>query len=186
MANYRVAKRYAKAFFEVLPQEKQKKAVQEMRDILTAFKTSRDFKNFLSSPIISDEKKQSIAKEVFQNFSPETQKLVALLIKNGRSANLKEVATAVIERYRIINGIKRAHISSAYPLSSEELNAIVAKTQATLGIAADKIEVVQKVDDSLIGGFILRVDDTQFDASIKTRLSEIKQAFDTQKIISKI
>ncbi|MGV4437918.1 ATP synthase F1 subunit delta [Ornithobacterium rhinotracheale] len=186
MANYRVAKRYAKAFFEVLPSEKQEKAVQEMRDVLKAFKASRDLKNFLSGPIISDEKKLNIAKSVFKDFTPETQKLVELLIQNGRAGNLKEVAKSIIERYRTINGIKKALISSAHPLSQEQLNAIVEKAQTSLGVSADKIEVVQKIDESLIGGFILRIDDTQFDASIKTRLNEIKQAFDTKKITSKI
>lgn len=186
MANYRVAKRYAKAFFEVLPTEKQEQAVQEMRDILKGFKTSRDLKNFLNSPIISDEKKLNIAKSVFSSFSAETQKLVELLIRNSRSSNLKEVAKAIIERYRIINGIKKVHIYSAQPLSEGQLNAIVDKTQSTLGIGKDKIEVEQKVDESLIGGFILRIDDIQFDASIKTRLNEIKQVFDTKKITSKI
>lgn len=184
MANYRVAKRYAKAFMEVLPVQKQEAAVDEMKSIVKSLKEIKSLRAFLNSPIISEEKKLNIAKEVFKGFSKETQNLVTLLIENGRSGNLKEVANSVIHQYRVRNGIKKAIITSADKLSEEQLNAIIQKIKVDLAIDTNKIEVEQKIDESLIGGFILRIDDTQFDTSIKTRLNKIKQEFDTKQTIS--
>ncbi|MBV7440192.1 ATP synthase F1 subunit delta [Weeksellaceae bacterium TAE3-ERU29] len=184
MANYRVAKRYAKAFMEVLPAERQEVVIGEMRDIIKSLKANKNLRAFLGSPIISEEKKLSISKDIFKAFSNETQNLIMLLIKNGRSENLKEVANSVIEQYRTLNGIKKAIITSATPLTEEQLNDIVQEVTRNLAIESKKIEVEQKIDESLIGGFILRVDDKQFDTSIKTRLNKIKQEFDTKQIIS--
>ena len=184
MANYRVAKRYAKAFMEVLPADRQEVAVNEMRDIIKSLKANKNLRAFFGSPIISEEKKLSISKEIFKSFSKETQDLIMLLIQNGRSENLKEVANSVIEQYRTRNGIKKAIITSATPLTEEQLNDIVQKVTQDLAIESNKIEVEQKIDESLIGGFVLRIDDKQFDTSIKTRLSKIKQEFDTKQIIS--
>ena len=184
MANYRVAKRYAKAFMEILPEQKQEKALDEMKNIVKSLKEIKSLRAFLNSPIISEEKKLGIAKEVFKSFSKETQNLIALLIQNGRSENLKEVANSVIQEYRTRHGIKKAIITSADKLSEEQLTAIIQKIKSDLAIDTNKIEVEQRIDESLIGGFILRIDDTQFDTSIKTRLNKIKQEFDTKQTIS--
>lgn len=185
MANYRVAKRYAKAFMETLPTDKIEGAVNEMKQLSNLMKQSKDLISFMKSPIISNDKKIAACQEVFSSFSKESLNLIQLLIKNGRGENIKEVATEVINRYREENGIKKAVITSARPLNDQQIEEIVSQVKRNL--ASDvKIEVENKVNQELIGGFILRVDDQQFDASLRTKLSKIRQEFDTNHHISKI
>lgn len=175
MANYRVAKRYAKAFMEVLPSEKVENAVQEMSEIKKALAKDKKLRSFFSSPIISNDKKMNVSREIFKSFSSEVQRLVHLLIENERIDNLKEVAECFIERYRNINGIKKVVLLSAHPLTTNQVDLIIDKIKEDLLISKDKILIEQKIDESLIGGFILKVDDKQFDSSIKSKLTRIKQ-----------
>lgn len=185
MANYRVAKRYAKAFIETLPSDKIEEVVNEMKQLLKLMKQSKDLISFMKSPIISNDKKIVASQEVFSSFSNESLNLIKLLIKNGRAENIKEVATEVINRYREDNGIKKAVITSARPLNNQQIEDIVAQVKRNLASNV-KIEVENKVNKELIGGFILRVGDQQFDASLRTKLGKIKQEFYTNHHISKI
>lgn len=184
MANYRVAKRYAKAYMEVIPEGQLENAVGEMKDILLSLKQIKQLRAFLKSPIISEEKKAKVAETLFEHYIPETQKLIQILIKNSRIENLKEVAESVIQQYRLKKGIRKVVVTSAYPLATEQIDAIVEKVQQDLGVDRNKIEIEQKIDETLIGGFVLRVDDKQFDSSIKTRLNKIKQEFNTIQVTS--
>lgn len=182
MANYRVAKRYAKAFMEVLPTNKVKDAVQEMKDVITLLRQNKNLHTFFKSPVISEDKKMSVSKELFKDFSQDTQNLVHLLIKNARIENLKEVAQSFIEQYRQREGIRRVIVTSAHPLATEQVQSIIEKVKDSLSIDSNKIEIEQKIDESLIGGFILRIDDQQFDSSIKTRLNKIRQEFSVGQV----
>lgn len=184
MANYRVAKRYAKAFMEVLSPDKMEGAVQEMKDIIVLLKQNKNLHAFFKSPIISEDKKMSVSKEIFKSFSQDTQNLIHLLIKNARIENLKEVAQSFIEQYRQKKGIRRVIVTSAHPLATEQVKSIIEKVKNNLSIESNKIEIEQKIDESLIGGFILRIDDQQFDSSIKTRLNKIRQEFSVGKLTS--
>lgn len=185
MANYRVAKRYAKAFIEILPTDKMETAVSEMKNLSSLLKESRELRNFMSSPIISNEKKTNACQELFQSFSQESKTLIDLLIKNERSNALKEVAEQVLNLYRQKKGIKKAIITSAQALDEAQIKAIVAKTEQSFS-GDVSVEVEQKINKDLIGGFVLRVDDQQYDASLRSKLNHIKQEFDTNHTITKI
>ena len=73
-------------------------------------------------------------------------------------------------------GARRAEIVSAAPLTAQEQTAILEALSKTLGA---KIEADAKVDESLIGGFVVRVGSRQFDASIKSKLDALKLALKT-------
>lgn len=186
MANYRVAKRYAKAFMEILPTEKVEGAVNEMKQLLDLLNESKDLLIFMKSPIISNDKKLAACQSVFAPFSEEFKNLMALLIKNGRGSDLKEVAVEVMKLYREEKGIKKVIITSAQPLTEEQTRKIIAQVKENFSTEIREIEVENKINPELIGGFILRIDDQQFDASLRTKINRIKQEFDTNHYISKI
>ena len=186
MAHYRVAKRYAKGFMDYLSTtDKEDIILAEMKQIRELVNTNRDLKNFFASPVLDYRKKTAIVKQVFGAFSEESLTFLSLIIQQGRSEAIGEIAAEFIQLYKQKHGIKNAVITSAAPLEQRQIDAIVQKAKAGLPQGAT-IEVENKINPDLIGGFILRLDDQQFDGSIKTKLQNIKKEFDSKHYIPKI
>lgn len=179
MAHYRVAKRYAKGLMEFLATSPAKEEVvmKEMKQLGELIKGSSDLRSFFKSPVLEYKKKTAISNEVFKDFSEESKTFLSLIIKQGRSEAIESIASEFVELYRKKHKIERAIITSAHPLSEEQINSIIEKTKAILP-EGTTVEVQNKIDSDLIGGFVLRLADKQFDASLKTKLNNIKKEFD--------
>lgn len=187
MAQYRVAKRYAKGLMQFLSNDtdKEKHIVGEMKQITKLLDSNRDLKNFFNSPILDYKKKTSVTKEVFSSFSEETITFLSLIIKQGRSEAIGAIAKEFINQYGIKHNIKKATIISAQELEPSQLETIVKKVKEILP-ENTTIEVESKINKELVGGFVLRIDDKQIDASLKTRLQNIKKEFDSKHYIPKV
>lgn len=186
MANFRVAKRYAKGLMDFLStEEKENSVMQEMLQLRDLVKSNRDLKNFFASPIIDYKKKTQIMNHLFADFSEESKTFLALIIKQDRSMAIGEIAGEFVQLYKAKNNIKDATITSAKPLAPSQVDAILSKAKETLP-EGTTLEVVNKVDPSLIGGFVLRLDDKQFDASISSKMNNIKKEFDSKHYTPKI
>ncbi|MDO5655645.1 MAG: ATP synthase F1 subunit delta [Flavobacteriaceae bacterium] len=186
MAHYRVAKRYAKGMMDFLAQTgKEDVVMNEMKQLQELTSANREFKTFLASPVLDYKKKTQILRNILEPFSEETKTFLALITRQGRSEAIGDIASEFIKLYKKNHKIKNAVITSATPLSDDQIKAIVEKAKASLP-ADTKIEVENKINPALIGGFILRLDDQQFDASIKTKLNQIKKEFDSKHYIPKI
>ena len=106
--------------------------------------------------------------------NPLTIKFIDLLIKNSREFYLQNVIESFIQQYNFKMEIKTAYITTAEKLDPESLNRL---KKITSKLKADSVKIVEIVDKSLIGGFRLNVDDMQVDASLKTKLEELKRNF---------
>lgn len=186
MAHYRVAKRYAKGFMDFLSGTgKEEIILAEMKQLKELVQQNRDLKNFFGSPVLDYKKKTAIMNNIFGSFSTESRTFLSLVIRQGRSEAIADIAAEYIELYKHNHGIKNAVITSARPLEQEQINAIVQKAKSGLP-EGSTIEVENKVNPDLIGGFVLRLDDKQFDGSIRTKLQNIKKEFDSKHYIPKI
>jgi len=186
MAHFRVAKRYAKGFMDFLSESgKEEMAMQEMLQLRDLVKTNRDLKNFFASPIIDYKKKTQIMLNLFGSYSEESKAFLSLIIRQDRSLAIGDIAEEFIQLYKAKNGIKDAIITSAKELEPSQIDAIVSKAKASLP-EGTTLEVVNKVDPDLIGGFILRLDDKQIDASIQTKMNNIRKEFDSKHYIPKV
>lgn len=186
MAHYRVAKRYAKGFMDFLSgTDKEEMILGEMKQVQQLVQNNRDLKNFFHSPVVDYKKKTEIMKNIFSPFSEESKTFLALVIRQGRSEAIADIAAEYIKLYKQKHGIKNAVITSAQPLQQEQINAIVQKAKANLP-EGSSIEVENKVNPDLIGGFVLRLDDKQFDGSIRTKLQNIQKEFDSKHYIPKV
>ncbi len=169
----RIARRYAKALSEVLPDEKLEKVLKEIQTLLSFFdeKAIRFFK----SPVIPVEKKTELLQKVLEKVevSPELQKVLLLMAQRDRLGIIREFAEE-FEKFAYDRlGLVKAEITSATELDEEVLNQIKRKIEELFG---KKAEVTVKLDPSIIGGFIVRVADKVLDASIKTQLENLKRA----------
>ena len=96
------------------------------------------------------------------------------MIKKGRESLLPEIAQSFEDQYNEMHGITKAYITLAAEMNDELLDKIKNKISA-LGVDSTKIEINKTIDPSIIGGFILQVEDKLYDASIKTKLAKSRK-----------
>jgi F-type H+-transporting ATPase subunit delta len=137
----------------------------------------------LANPIIHSYKKDSILKQIFEpHVNKITMSFIDIVVRKGREKYLVPIAKEFIEEYKVLKGIRTAEITSAIGLDDtlrKQVYELVRKgTQS-------EVELVEKVDSKLIGGFILRIGDKQYDASIASSLRKLQQSFSFNPNIKK-
>lgn len=183
MSGTRAAGRYAKAILNFALDKKNE--VEVNNDMLLIAKTveeSNDLKLLLNSPVLKSEIKKSALKAVFSDKVSEiTLKSINLLIENKRLSILGDVAEKYTILYDELKGIQVAKVTSAIPLT-ETLNAkVLSKVKEITGKEAT---IESNVNPDIIGGFILRIGDIQYDASIANKLQVLKRQFENEPIRS--
>lgn len=173
MKNTKVAIRYAKALLELaIDQKKVDSVLGDMNFLLQTSNETKDFELLIASPIVNASKKIEIFEKVFESFEEETLSFVKLITKNGRENLLPEIAQAFDAQVKEYRGIVPITLTSAVALGDKTKEAILAKVQT---LVKGQLEVEEKIDESLIGGFMVRMGDTQIDASVASQLNNLKQ-----------
>ncbi len=185
MKGTRAALRYAKATLNLA---KEKGLADEVNaDMLLINKTideNSDLLIMIKSPIIKSDMKKSALTKIFKNkINGITLGLINLLIENRRLALLPLVTKEYVVIYDFLNGIEVAKVTSAFPLTSELEAEILKKVKE---ISGKEITLKNIIDPSIIGGFILRVGDKQYDSSISNQLKSLLEKFEDNHYISKL
>ncbi len=185
MKGTRAALRYAKATLNLAKEKGLAKEINN--DMLLIDKTieeNHDLLNMLKSPIIKSAVKKSILTKLFEGkVNVISLGLIRLLIENKRLPLLPLVAVEYTVIYDFLKGVEIAHVTSAVPLNKDLENRILKKVREMSG---KDISLKNIIDPSIIGGFILRVGDKQYDSSISSRLNQLSADFADNKYISKI
>ena len=186
MPNPRLASRYAKSLIDLSIEKGQLEEVYaDMQWLQSVCKSNRDFVNLLKSPVIPGDKKIKVLGAVAgDKFNLITTAFAALLVKKGRESNLPEIAGAFISQYKEHKKIHTVKLTTAAPVSDEIKKAIIAQVKKTGGY--ENIELEEKVDKDIIGGFVLQVGDKLVDASIAYDLKAIARQFENNDFIYKI
>ena len=172
MKGGRTASRYAKATLAYANENKLSDEVaREMQGLIELHESSRQLNGLLSNPFLPNTKKQSILRSIVPNPSDVTQKLLSLLISNNRLFLLKEVAKSYINLFNEQQGELNATVISAIPLTQNLEKQIHGKLEDFTG---KKISLLNKIDKSLLGGFILKIGDMEFNSSLAYRLKTFK------------
>lgn len=176
MSNARAAHRYAKALLDLAVERKELDRVQEDLIVLGAsIRESRELRNLLSSPVIKPHQKEKVLKEIFgEALSEMVIMFLNLLVDHGREAMTSEVIKSFHTKYLKAKGITQATVTSSVKLTDEVREKLSELVKSATG---NEVELVEKVDENLIGGFILRVGDKQIDNSIAGKLHELKQQY---------
>ena len=170
------AERYAHAAFELAQDQNALAELDaDFAKLTAAFKESADLRAAAVSPQIDPEEKSRAFVAVAEKLglSQLGRNVTGLVARNRRAADLPGIAAAFRARYARHRGATRAEIISAKPLSDKQAQTIVDALSAAFNT---RIEADAQVDESLIGGFIVRLGSRQFDASIKTKLAGLKLA----------
>lgn len=177
MSENKAASRYAKSLIDL---SLERNALEEIKNDMAlldqVISHSPELEAILKNPIVPLDKKAGILENVFGNKVNEvTRAFFKLLVSKGRSAILFDTSKSFVDQYNAIKGIVTANVTSATELTEEsrtEIEAIVKKE-----IGANVVVINEKVNADLIGGFILKVGDKQFDASIASSLNKLKKEF---------
>ena len=177
MPNPRLAHRYAKSLIDLSTEKNQLElAYADMKFLQSICKSNKDFVSVLQSPIIMPSTKIKILEAVVSSSISDISNLfLKLLVSKGREFELPEIVTAFIDQYNSIKGIHQVKLTTAIALSEELKQAIATKAAKDGGLG--KVELEAKVDESLIGGFVLEYNNNLVDASIARDLRDIKKQF---------
>jgi len=186
MPNPRLASRYAKSLIDLATEKGQLEAVYtDMKYLQAVCKSSRDFVNLLRSPVIKADKKDAIIAAVTKDkIGSLTTLFTKLLVNKGREEDLPEIISAFVDQYNTIKGIHRVKLTTATPVSDELKTAIESKVKTEAGLA--NIEMETKVDEALIGGFVLEFDNKLVDASVLRDLKDIRKQFEQNVYVRNI
>ncbi|KYG78102.1 ATP synthase F1 subunit delta [Roseivirga spongicola] len=176
MSEYRIASRYAKSLLDLAVEKKVLEEVNKDMQLLTGIaEESRDLVLMLKSPIISHDKKLSVLDKVFKGkVNDMTMSFFTILTKKHREAYLIPVAEEFHHQYNVFKGIEEATITTTFPLNDALRKEFINLVER---ISSKKVELTEKIDESLIGGFILKIGDRQIDDSINSKLKALRLEF---------
>jgi F-type H+-transporting ATPase subunit delta len=169
-----VASRYAKALLDLSVEKGQLEAVyNDMIQVKDVCENSREFITFLNSPIIKADKKISTIKAVFDGkFNAITSGFLTIVASKRRESVIPEMANSFVELYKSHKHILTAVITSANGLDAATKQKALDLVKAQLN---GEVELVEKIDSNIIGGFVLKIGDKQIDKSVARQLSNLKK-----------
>ena len=182
MPNPRLAARYAKSLVDLSTERNQLEVVYtDMRFLHQVTKASRDFVNLLRSPVVNADKKHGIIDTITKGrISELTAAFIKLLVNKGRESDMPEIIHAFIEQYNAIKGIHKVKLTTATAISDDLKNAIVSKVKREAKL--ENVELEEKIDDALIGGFVLEYNNNLVDASVLRDLKDISKQFKERNV----
>jgi F-type H+-transporting ATPase subunit delta len=175
MAGSRAAIRYAKAILGLAQDQNAGEAVaKDMDGIVKTVNNSRELRLMLDSPIVKPETKKSALLEIFTGMHSVSEGVIDMLVTNKRIGLLDNIAVQYCNLFDQLQGKQIAVVTTAIPLTEALRNKVLAKVN---DLTNNEVIIENKIDESIIGGFILRLGDLQYNASISNQLSNLKRSF---------
>ena len=176
MSQQTVAYRYAKSLLGLATEKGVESQVfDDMKLFAQVCDENDEFVAVIKNPIVSHRRKHAALKGIFADkVSEVTMTIFDLIAKKNRESILILIAHDYMAQYEYAKGIQKAYVTTATPLTAAqkiEFQKIVADG------TGKTVQVVEKIDETLIGGYVLTVNDRQIDTSVKTKLNELKVKF---------
>lgn len=174
MIRSRVAKRYALALFQAAREKGALEAVEADLNLLKAeYEAVEAFRRLIDSPVIENQAKQEAFRRAFSGKIGElAMNFMLLLIAKNRESYFLPVIHHFRELLDAHRGILRGEVLAPVTLSDEQLKRLKAQLDARTG---KNVILTQRVDPSLLGGFVVRIRDTIIDTSLRHQLERLKQ-----------
>ncbi len=186
MSVQRIATRYAKSLIDLaVEQGKLDSILGDVQAFGEAVK-NRDLFLMLKSPVVSGSKKTQVIEAIFGgHFDELTMAFLNILIKKGRESFLPEITRSFYAQYKKLKHISTVTLTTASEIG-EDVVASIHEKLAGSSVTDENIEIITEVDPDLIGGFVIRFDDKIYDASVASKLEEMKKEFRDNLYISQI
>ena len=168
--------RYATALFELARESNTLPQVEaSLASVRQALDESADFKALTTSPLVARGAAAAAVAGVAQSLKLDTTttKFLGVLADNRRLAKLPQIISAFRALAAGHRGETTAQVTSAHPLSSDQVDALKQQLRTRLG---RDVSVDLSVDSSLLGGLVVKIGSQMIDSSIKTRLNSLANA----------
>ncbi len=167
-----IAQTYAEALFSLgLEDKKLSKLQDEGKALSEIIHDNEDFLLLIDSRFMSREERQDIASKILKDFDEDIVNFVKVLIANNRTNYIKDVLEAFNSLCNEYKGVKEGLIYSAFPLNKETINKIKNKISQIEGM---DVELISRIDPSLIGGVKVVINSHVYDGSIKNQLEKMQ------------
>jgi F-type H+-transporting ATPase subunit delta len=172
-----ISQRYAKALFDLALEMKILEAVKKDIELLNEVAAQNpEFRRLIKSPIVSPGKKNKILLGIFKGKIQDlTFRFLQLVTRKERELYLMDIDNSFMKLYKNYHNILTVQVTTRSPLDKsskkELLQVLTEGTHKT-------IDLVEKVDNSMLGGFVLKMEDRKYDASIRHQLEMLKKSFD--------
>ena len=173
MAGTRAAIRYAKALLSLaLDNNKAADVNNDMILIADTLKNNPDLQNVVLSPVVNIQDKKVVLEQVFKKSTAITLQLFNVLQTNNRIQILGHIANAYVGLYDTQMGIEKVTVTTAVALTPELETKVLKKVKE---LTPKQVVINNIIDESLIGGFVLRVGDVEYNASVSNQLNKLKR-----------
>lgn len=171
-----VSKTYGNALFEVAKEENKLDTIlEEVQFVKKSFEDNEDLQKLLLHPNIEKDEKIKVIEEIYKGkVSDELTGLMTMLVDKGHMKDFISVFDYIIAAIKEEKGIGIAYISSAIDLTDTQKDHIEKKLLDTTKYT--EIEGVYKVDKSLIGGLVIRINDTVVDSSLSKQIANLSKS----------
>jgi F-type H+-transporting ATPase subunit delta len=185
MKETKTASRYAKSLLDLaLDKNSLDKMNADMKLVEEVCEQNPEFIYLLDSPIVKSDKKIAIFNAILKGkVTEDTLIFLALLAKKRRESFLPGIASEFSKLYNTHKGIQKAIVTTANGIDDELRKKVFEVIKKS---TSSEIELVEKTNKDLIGGFILKIGDTQIDSSIVRSIKKLKQNFSENPYIPEI
>jgi F-type H+-transporting ATPase subunit delta len=175
MRRPKIARRYAKAFFEFSQElDKVEEISTDVRFICETFEENKELRYTITSPIVHIDKKNAVLIALFENrVEPVTLQYLQLVLKKRREIHLDLMCNEFEKLYKEHKNIVTLFINSVEPLGKDLLEVITRKVKSY--IAATELEVIERINPQLVGGISLQFNDYFVDASVKGSIAKLRK-----------
>lgn len=177
MAIDTVAARYAKSLLDLAQEQGLTETMyKDMQFFKNTVDQSRPLMLMLKNPIVRAEKKSAVIKAAFTNrVNPVTMAFFEIIARKNREGIMDAIAEQFIKQYNKLKSIERATVFTTVPLTDPQRETFKAMVIQSTG--GKTVELEEKLDSNLIGGYVLRLGDRQVDGSIRNQLNELRLKF---------
>lgn len=186
MSVKRVASRYAKSFLELAVERGILQEVhQDMQQVLAVVASNRDFALMLKSPILKFDVKAKVIKEIFSKTAHAlTLSFLDIISKKNREDLLADIAKEFHLLYNAHEDIQVAEVTTTFKID-ENMRKVFAEAVKEIS-GRSKVELIEKIDKNIIGGYVLRVNDRQLDESMSGKLRALRIQFSSNHYENRI
>ena len=173
-----LAKRYAQALFDLsLEMKKVDETARDMILVKTVLEENRTLRKIMDNPVMDAPIKARLIDAIFgknKAISELALRFLQLILRKRREAYLQGICQAFEVIYYEYKNLVKAEVITAVPVNDAIRKEMVEKLKA---FTHKDIELQETTDENIIGGFVLRVEDYQYDASIVSQMRKLRKTF---------
>lgn len=176
MSLHKIYSRYAKSLIEISKENGKLESTIEAAEYFLEVTKVRDFSNLLKNPVFKSEVKLNIFDALFAGKVNDIfQKFLVLTVKKNREILLPAIMKEVLLQNKKMKKITDISLTTAVNLPEDFLGKL-RESLSKASITDENLEITTKIDKSLIGGFVIQVEDKLIDSSIKNKLKSIEKS----------